>query len=179
MKRIILTFSMLLCFAFTAQVASAYTIVDTIDFDSNIAALAAEAGGRAVKVPPVITSGAPWDLVLVYSKGGDNPLSGSILNESGFQMVQDIVAESFMVNGEALMGKTAWALYQTSGAVYEAGANSLVLKNGTIFVAIGDMDYVFALTPAGVYSPAVPLPGALLLFGTGAAGLAALRRRMA
>lgn len=75
-------------------------------------------------------------------------------------------------------------LYQGTGLGYspEAGLGNLLIEGGSIFVALSlpgsnGIDIVYAFSANGSSFKHAPAPAALLLFGTGFAGIIAARRR--
>lgn len=183
MKRILIVFGLLVCFALPAQIASAaYSYDPALLFKANIEALA-DAGskdGVADFFPTFINSKTPnLDIIQVYgTKVLNTPLS-----VAGFDMLQGVKfqeVELFIYNniGTSLnmSVKEAYSVQDIANDVFLDG---LHVRAGDIFMyvknsLVGDM--VFLVTATGHHNP-VPVPAALWLMGSGLAGLVALRRR--
>lgn len=188
MRRILITFGLLICLTLPAQVASAYSYDPSMLFSENILALVAEGNGTVRKYTTTPQSaGDPFDLIQIYSSSGVNALANDgRKTEDGFYMAHEILPEAFKVS-VSIVGNTplhsvigeAYTVNLKSNVVYDYNGKSMTIYGGTkfLFVQTLDGDFVFAMTPSGIYNP-VPVPAAILLMGSGLAGLAALRRRV-
>lgn len=187
MKRILIIFGLLACLVLPAQIASAYSYDPGLLFSENIQALALEGNGSVrnyTKTPQ--SAGDPFDLIQIYSSSGVNALGGNNKTQEGFYFAEDILPETFRVSVSILgdtplhsVIKDAYSVSIKNNVTYEYDGKSMTIYGGTkfLFVQTLDGDFVFAMTPAGIYN-AVPVPAAVWLLGSGLAGVAALRRKL-
>lgn len=182
MKRILIVFGLLVCFALPAQIASAYSYNPAESFEANLEALVDSGAkdGRKDFFPTMALSQMPdLDVIQVY---GTNVLN-TPLSVSGFDMMQGVKfqeVEMFIYSsiGTNLMFSVSKA-YSVKGIGNDVFLDGLNVRAGDIFVfvensVVGDM--VFLVTATGHHNP-VPVPAAIWLMGSGVAGLMALRRR--
>lgn len=174
MKRILLIFALLSAIVLPAQLARADSFTGSSDL---LAQLQSITGKNAVNLFGSLPGAAQYfDIAVLYASGAGDPFAGSGDSNHGLNVLRGVLTQDFfaslVVNESASSSGTP--------AVYEYNGSSVALPGGTIFVSasLDNTDYVFAVALSSKSLFGTPAPAALLLFGSGAAGIVALRRKL-
>lgn len=194
MKRILIIFGLVFCLGMSAPLAKA---ADSFNFNEslniNLANWLTDTGVRFFEFPGFSSPGY-FDVLLVY----DHDLARSGLagfnyqlftnGFTGFQSVllNDLLDMYTAARSGNITADVSYYMLNGKDAVeYEWDGKNMAIPTGSLFVNITLYDNGVALsnhdlilTPTGTFTP-TPIPAAALLLGSGLAGLAVLRRKMA
>lgn len=177
MKRILIIFALFAAFALPAQEAQAYSFSGS----GNLFVQIMTATGKK----PIDWRGnfepvEAYDIAVLYaSDDSADPFAGAGANGKGFLVNYNTSPEEFIRTAHL----TVYSALGTS-VLYEYNGAAISLAGGTVFAGgtIDGVDYVFALTPneLAIFGnpPAVPVPAAAILLGSGLVGIMAVRRKM-
>lgn len=117
-----------------------------------------------------------FDIAVLYSsQDGSDPFAGAGVHAHGFDMLKGVLPQDFF-------GNSAHEVVSSSGGMvaYEYNGTTIELPGGTIFVStsIDDVNYIFAMSLSSNAFFGAPAPAAVLLLGTGLAGIVAMRRKV-
>ena len=194
MKRIFIVFSLLFCLGVSAPLASA---ADSFDVNKTLAENLAEwvDGSKSSAQPlPGFGSSSLFDIALIYAnpEAGLARAAAGLANYKGFDVVQNVsirvtpdeMAGRFTSSNPMISKVNFFILAGTESLSYEWDGKLINVVPGTVFMdfclgfGVEGMDMIVMFTPAGTFS-AVPVPAAVWFFGSGLAGIAVLRRKLA
>lgn len=173
MKRIFILFALLSAFALPVQMAEANSFTS---FDNLFEQIKSITGKNPSFLPVLPNNDTKFDIAVMFATDSYDPFAGAGKNLSGFNVLAQATLNDFK-NSVSIIE----AMYVSAGnaVAYEYDGASVNLSGGTIFVSalVDNTNYVFAITPTGSFN-AVPVPAAVVLFGTGVAGIVAMRRKL-
>lgn len=179
MKRILIIFALLAAFALPVQVAEANSFTSTSNLFDQLQIIT---GKNASYLPMLPGGNTKFDIAIMLANDETiDPFYGAGENKSGFNVLYQTTTSDFINNSIASITIDEIWVSAGNAVVYEYNGANVELTGGTIFVSalVGNVNYVFAFSPSvkGSFN-SVPVPAAVILFGSGLAGIVALRRKM-
>lgn len=198
MKRALIALGLVLCLGVSAPLAGAADSFGLgANLNENLTAWLKDSGVAFFEFP-VFSSASEYDVAVVFeparARGVPSLLSGieDVNFDNGYKGFQAVQVEDVIAKYTATDSKNDviraelqyYLLYGNKVVEYEWDGKLLNVVPGSLFVHItvykndnffAEQDLIF--TPKGTFS--TPIPAAALLLGSGLAGIAALRRKMA